>query len=227
MGRCSIGLRTFNQMKNSVEPFLHLLFWTLIFYLTYSNFGVRVKLLKVNGNFITTKEYNQVFLFATLVFIGFKMLLFYGSVRYFLPLVFGNNQKKKAFLQLSSFFLVTLGLSIIINHYTIIPFDEFESKKGSTLITYSVVMHFLILFIAVAYRLSKDWFKNEIRINRLTKEKLQTELDFLKSQINPHFLFNTLNNLFAEARKHEDKTVANGLAIPFPAISGAEPWMGS
>ena len=40
----------------------------------------------------------------------------------------------------------------------------------------------------------------------LLKEKLGTELSFLKSQINPHFLFNTLNNIYSLARKKSDKT---------------------
>nr|WP_237487894.1 histidine kinase [Hufsiella arboris] len=39
----------------------------------------------------------------------------------------------------------------------------------------------------------------------LVREKLETELKFLKNQINPHFLFNTLNNIYGLARKKSDK----------------------
>ena len=44
------------------------------------------------------------------------------------------------------------------------------------------------------------------REKNLVKEKLETELKFLRSQTNPHFLFNTLNNIYALARKKSDKT---------------------
>jgi hypothetical protein len=44
------------------------------------------------------------------------------------------------------------------------------------------------------------------RERNLTKEKLETELKFLRNQTNPHFLFNTLNNIYALARKKSDET---------------------
>jgi len=40
----------------------------------------------------------------------------------------------------------------------------------------------------------------------LIREKLETELKYLRSQIHPHFLFNTLNNIYALARKKSDET---------------------
>ena len=56
---------------------------------------------------------------------------------------------------------------------------------------------------------SKAWFKlseSERKIRKLEKEKLQAELAALKAQMNPHFLFNSLNNIYSLALDRDEKT---------------------
>jgi two-component system LytT family sensor kinase len=63
-----------------------------------------------------------------------------------------------------------------------------------------------VVGIAVALRLFRLQI-NHLRSEKdLVRDKLETELKFLKNQINPHFLFNTLNNIYSLARKKSDKT---------------------
>ncbi len=61
------------------------------------------------------------------------------------------------------------------------------------------------------YCVVKEWIVNRRTAIRLKEEKLTLELKYLKSQINPHFLFNTLNNLYSVALKNNDAETANGL----------------
>jgi sensor histidine kinase YesM len=63
-----------------------------------------------------------------------------------------------------------------------------------------------ILLLSLPVLLSQQWTKQNNQIVSLEKEKAQAELDLLKQQINPHFLFNTLNNLYALSLRHSDKT---------------------
>lgn len=50
--------------------------------------------------------------------------------------------------------------------------------------------------LGMSIKLGKNWLSAQRKQQILEKEKLETELKFLKSQFNPHFLFNTINSIF-------------------------------
>jgi LytS/YehU family sensor histidine kinase len=60
--------------------------------------------------------------------------------------------------------------------------------------------------MAVTFKFIHLQLKAKEKEKNLVKEKLETELKFLRTQTNPHFLFNTLNNIYALARKKADET---------------------
>jgi len=64
---------------------------------------------------------------------------------------------------------------------------------------YSMYLLLIVLFIAMLLKISQRW-------RELQNEKLETELSYLKAQINPHFLFNTLNSIYALAIEKSDYT---------------------
>lgn len=68
---------------------------------------------------------------------------------------------------------------------------------------YPAVMAFAL---SSSVRITMEWFKNERQKKEMEAEKLSSELAFLKSQVNPHFLFNILNNICSLARKKSDET---------------------
>ncbi|MHC1737478.1 MAG: sensor histidine kinase [Ignavibacteriaceae bacterium] len=63
-----------------------------------------------------------------------------------------------------------------------------------------------IVFIVGFIKLVKQWFVTQQITQKLEKEKLEADLKFLRSQMNPHFLFNVLNNIYALALKKSDRT---------------------
>lgn len=55
----------------------------------------------------------------------------------------------------------------------------------------------LVTGLSVAIKMTGRWYRVEREKQEIEKERTQAELQNLKSQLNPHFLFNTLNNIYA------------------------------
>lgn len=73
-----------------------------------------------------------------------------------------------------------------------------SNQKGIFLAT------FFIGIASTIYSIMNDWLESQREKQELQSQTLQSELKFLKSQINPHFLFNTLNSLYALTLKKSD-----------------------
>ncbi len=57
-----------------------------------------------------------------------------------------------------------------------------------------------------AIKILRDYYDHKVNLEKIEKEQKISELNFLKSQMNPHFLFNTLNNLYSLSMKGAKKT---------------------
>lgn len=69
----------------------------------------------------------------------------------------------------------------------------------------------IILAITTGLRYFRRGISQQYRMQEMEARQLKSELNLLKSQVNPHFLFNTLNNLFSIAQKNNDDETADGL----------------
>jgi sensor histidine kinase YesM len=82
----------------------------------------------------------------------------------------------------------------------LVPLNETYARLYATKLTFADFLgSYLLLAILIGsttgLKVFKKWLFDATRINELEKNSLKAELDQLKSQVNPHFLFNTLNNL--------------------------------
>jgi LytS/YehU family sensor histidine kinase len=96
-------------------------------------------------------------------------------------------------------------------HYSLLlPLHAGKSLSKANLIyadTYSLVivlMHGSIAGIAVSLKLLRQWYAKEKIHQQLLQESTLAELQLLKAQMHPHFLFNTLNNLYSLTLKQSD-----------------------
>ena len=69
-----------------------------------------------------------------------------------------------------------------------------------------VVIGFLVIAVSTSIKVTQSWYTNEEQRKEMQNEKLSAELLFLKSQINPHFFFNTLNSIYYLAQTKSDQS---------------------
>lgn len=72
---------------------------------------------------------------------------------------------------------------------------------------------FFIVFIAISIKFYKRWNERDQKTQLIQKEKVEAELQMLKTQINPHFLFNTLNSIYVLALRNADRTAESVLQL--------------
>ena len=67
---------------------------------------------------------------------------------------------------------------------------------------YNFSVAFFYMCFTMALILSKNWYKQHLLLQKIQVENLETELRYLKAQINPHFLFNSINTIYFQIDKH-------------------------
>ncbi|HMQ46138.1 MAG TPA: sensor histidine kinase [Saprospiraceae bacterium] len=130
----------------------------------------------------------------------------YAAIVYLNLLVFIPHfvQKKKPVL------FVLACLALIVGYITFLRLTGLEAHfydAGGWRNFFSMVLNTsLFLIISTLYWYFKQWQVERERQLILRSEKLEAELNFLRTQISPHFIFNTLNNIYALALQRHENT---------------------
>lgn len=137
----------------------------------------------------------------------FAALLSYVNYFTFLPGLLAKANKWKYVIQFIIFFTVIITLRIYLERDVLNVSANREGYLFSMrFIVQTVTSNLFIVIFVGMLRFAEDWFQLEARRKEIEHEKLAAELNFLKAQINPHFLFNTLNNLYYLAYTKSDNT---------------------
>src|SRR6266850_3565797 len=126
------------------------------------------------------------------------------------------QQKKYAgyvFLLLLSLFGYALAKNAhdVYLYGYVIGVEERRHFFNNTFYNLSIALFYMAF--GVALYLSKEWYIQKELIRRIEIEKLNTELDYLKAQINPHFLFNSINTIYFQIDKQN--TTARETVLTF------------
>lgn len=191
-------------MKNKGPLAVHLFFWLLILsVLLWDTF---------NGD---QKPSSYEIMVKLGYFAIINLSIFYINYTLLIPILV--KQKKKYGLYMLSIFMLIAIMVVIktivasLNSDLFLTYFSQESGKVEyfEITKYVVFAIFVSGFFVVVSALLKfaiDWFGSERVQRNLLSEKRDMELQFLKSQLNPHFLFNSLNNIYSLAYQKSDKT---------------------
>ncbi|MCU7548809.1 histidine kinase [Chitinophagaceae bacterium LB-8] len=87
----------------------------------------------------------------------------------------------------------------------------FFSYRFRTYFQVNILNNVSIIVLAFAYRLALSWYQQEKIRKELENQKLRAELSYLKMQVNPHFLFNALNNIYSLAITEESPKTGDSI----------------
>jgi two-component system LytT family sensor kinase len=136
--------------------------------------------------------------FCYLVFIA---LNYYFTINYLIPRFLSKNIYVP-FLLLFSFSTVLAALfRALVSYYITIYLYSLPAPNFTKLFPASLLNIFIWTGILVAGKMVIDRVRNQRYLEEVEKEKTKNELDFLKAQHNPHFLFNSLNSLYFQIDK--------------------------
>ena len=131
---------------------------------------------------------------------------FYYNYIFLIPRFLLQKRIALYFLLLVTGLIVISAIDVAFIYYTYDLIEhrhKFDFWRSVLFLVYPAILAFAL---SSTVRITMEWFKNERQKKEMEAEKLSSELAFLKSQVNPHFLFNILNNICSLARKKSDET---------------------
>jgi two-component system, LytTR family, sensor kinase len=162
-------------------------------------------------------DYREYTIFSILTGTLINGLIFYLNSMFFFPKLLEKHIRAFNYILVAVIFTLAVTLvegfsDFFFNKLNNAFWDNIPVKISFEFFDLTFLINFFFLILSIGYSFIIQWYKNEMQKRTLIEDKIQTELALLKTQINPHFLFNTLNNIYGIARKSENKVVAKSIA---------------
>lgn len=134
----------------------------------------------------------------------FYMVVVYINLLYLFPKYLKRGNYWTYLLLLLVVALVLTPLKLVLKYFLFSKVGSIREDILNNLYAY-FFSTFLVAALSTVGKIMVDWIVSNRQKQKVENESMQSELRFLKSQINPHFLFNTLNSLYALTLKKDDK----------------------
>lgn len=193
-GQLTISPEIFFHKKTRI--LWHLLLWLLVIIFYTLFFGHQ------SGN------YNYTFLFVMML-LPITIGTSYFFIYYLIPKYFDKKRYGKFLLYSIYTLLASVYLEVMaaFSMVFLFIFGDGAPLDATTIDIYFLIvaMFFVVLFV-ISIKLLKTWYQKQQVLKEVTQQKLEAELKMLRTQIQPHFLFNSLNSIYSLALSKSEKT---------------------
>ncbi|RYY30024.1 MAG: sensor histidine kinase [Chitinophagaceae bacterium] len=188
-----------SQLKRFIsrKPVYHTLLWLIYFasyfvVIIYGMYGVR----------------DPLFYLQSIPMVLVDVAMVYANVYILIPRFLGTGK----YLNYAAYLLLIMAVSAAFNIMLRIIYADAGSLIFASLPSVTAASSLATLAergyligLTTAIKITRDWLVSRKQMKLKEKHFLETELSFLKSQIQPHFFFNTLNNLYSLTLQKSDK----------------------
>lgn len=138
------------------------------------------------------------------------MTLAYLNIYYLMP----KFVYKRKYISYAIWVFLALFVMLLVKYYLTYylvstnVWPEGPEEPNGLSLNFAIQMmlgEFYVVAFVTAIKVTIDWLEESNRFNDLEKRQLATELRFLRTQVSPHFFFNTLNNIYALTLEKSDK----------------------
>lgn len=170
---------------------VHILFWTLVALLPFVFSGAQTRL-KID------------FLFSWGISLIMCIVVFYTYYGYVIKR-FLKQQSLLRFVTISiAVYVIFLFVELFVNYLEHLIIGQPTIFRATPIVTRSIFSNAFIIGAALFVSLVENWFQMQKYKQEVARERLESELRMLRFQVNPHFLFNTLNNIHTLVYKKSD-----------------------
>jgi two-component system, LytTR family, sensor kinase len=177
--------------KKFIIPLVHFLTWICIFLYPFL------------FHYVPFNDVHSVYRIG--LFTLLLVMLFYANTHLLIPKILA---RKKVLVYLASVILLIGFISVCAGYIQMFLNPEYEKKNSlfRGAVNTGIITGVLTWMVSSSIKVTAEWFRNQNLKTQLENENLQTELNFLRSQVNPHFLFNALNNIYSLQNKNSPQT---------------------
>jgi len=222
----------FKNKNKTVQNIISVAAWVCFLYLPFVLFPYNRDTVVTNADWvhilpteIAIALKSDRFVYSYIVTILLIVNLYYFNKGYLIPNILAHKKTLQyiAIVTACFFLYLTILYFIVLNsneHRESLNSEEFRNYLKKMLArdpsyippgpryfsTGPIALFLLVFVVGLGSNVVNQWFSAEDKKEEISKQQLQTELAFLKSQVNPHFLFNSLNSIYSLSVSNSKQT---------------------